>query len=269
MTARHPRLVRRQPSGQATTEFLVVALAMLPLFLLMPMIAKYQDIAHQTQMAARYVAFDGTIRVDKSESTLADEVRRRFFGSSDAPVKTNDVAGEFDAHRNLYWQGPNNHSLLASFSDVAVSFGHSRGASRGNGYQSASDMTPFPAVAQQLGLGSQGIYTANVHIKLANLPSGLRFYAPFDTINLSMVRSASVLPNPWTARDTGEVAGRIGSAPAVFPAGELADIASLVSLDVIAIDYLGGVTGPKLGQLDFWKDVVPEDRLNSSQGAGN
>jgi hypothetical protein len=269
MTINHPRIARAKHSGQAMTEFLVVALAMLPLFLLMPVIAKYQDIAHETQMAARYVAFDGTIRGDKSEGTLADEVRRRFFSNSNASIKTNDVAGEFDAHRNLFWQGPDNKSLLASFSDVTVSFGPSHGATRGAGFESASDMTPFPVVAQQLGLGSKGIYTANVHVKLANLPSGLNFHEPFNAINISMVRSSSVLLNPWTAKDAGEAVGRIGSAPLVFPAGELAQMANLVSLDVTLVDYLGGVTGPKLGQLDFWKDVVPEDRLKSRQESGD
>ena len=51
-------------AGQALTEFLVVALALIPLFLLIPMIAKYQDIGHSTQMASRYAAFEATIRND-------------------------------------------------------------------------------------------------------------------------------------------------------------------------------------------------------------
>jgi hypothetical protein len=260
----------RRHAGQAMTEFLVVALAMLPLFLLIPIIAKYQDIAHATQMAARYVAFDGTIRNDattggwKPEATLADEVRRRFFGNSDAPIKTNDVAGDFDAHRNLFWQGPDAKPLLEDFSDVTVSFGPGHGATHGAGFESAQEMNAFPAVAQvaaqSLKLGSHGIYTANVHIKLANLPSGLTFYEPFDAINLSMTRSASVLINPWTAKDTGEVGGRIQEATALFPAGALANVSGVVSAFVTAGEW-GQVSGPKLGQLDFWKDVVPEDRL--------
>lgn len=42
--------------GQALTEFLVISVAMVPLFLLMPVIAKYQDVSHSTQMASRYSA---------------------------------------------------------------------------------------------------------------------------------------------------------------------------------------------------------------------
>jgi hypothetical protein len=195
-------------------------------------------------------------------------VRRRFFSNSDAPIKTNDVAGEFDAHRNLFWRGPDDKPLLAKFSDVTVSFGPSHGATRSEGFEPASDMKSFPAVAQWLGLGSNGIYTTNVHIKLANLPAGLKFYEPFDTINLSMVRSSSVLLNPWNAKDTSEVVSRIGSAPGVFPAGTLTKLGTATSVFVTSIDYLGGVEGPRLGQLDFWRDVVPEDRLKSKKGSG-
>ena len=43
--------------GQALTEFLVASLVVVPLFLLIPMIGKYQDMAHNTLMASRYVAF--------------------------------------------------------------------------------------------------------------------------------------------------------------------------------------------------------------------
>ena len=108
--------VRQQPAsrpaaGQALTEFLVVALALIPLFLLVPMIAKYQDISHFTQLASRYAAFDAMTRNDsvstwKPEAQLADEVRRRFFSNSDAPIKTGDVVGNFDANRNLFWSNP-------------------------------------------------------------------------------------------------------------------------------------------------------------------
>jgi hypothetical protein len=97
----------RQQHGQALTEFLVVALAVIPLFLLIPVIAKYQDINNATQMASRYVAFDAMTRNDtvssgwKPVDQLAAEVRRRFFSNPDAPIKTDDVAGNFKANQNL------------------------------------------------------------------------------------------------------------------------------------------------------------------------
>jgi hypothetical protein len=270
-----PRSSRRSPraapqAGQALTEFLVIALALLPLFLLIPMIAKYQDIAHMTQMAARYAAFDASIRNDgtagawKSETQLADEIRRRFFGNSDAAIKTNDVAGNFDAHRNLFWRGPDDKPLLADFHDVSVSFGPDRLATHDGAFTSASDTAGFPGAAG-FGLASKGIYTANVSVKLANLPAGLAFYRPLDAINLAMTRSTSVLLNPWTARDAADIEARILGDSAAFPAGLLAPVASAVDAYVSIVDLPGGISGPKLGKLDFWRDVVPADRLQAAK----
>ena len=94
--ARYPR----RQAGQALVEFLAMAAPLLGLFLLMPMIGKYQDIAHATQMASRYAAFDATVHNEaagsyKPPTQLAAEVRRRYFSRPDAPIKTDDAAGDF------------------------------------------------------------------------------------------------------------------------------------------------------------------------------
>lgn len=255
--------------GQALTEFLVVALALMPLFLLIPMIAKYQDISHATQLAARYAAFDATIRNDSAEGSwksagqLTDEIRRRFFANSDAPIKTNDVAGDFNAHRNLFWRGPDGQPLLRNFSDVTVSFGPARGSAHGSGFEAVNDMATFGMLAPGLGLASRGVYTANVSVLLANLPSGLAFYRPFDSINLTMTRSTTLLLDPWTAKSSDEVEGRILNSALIFPAGELAAISGVVDGFVSTIELPAGLQGPKLGQLEFWRDLVPRDRLKA------
>lgn len=259
---------RHRQRGQALTEFLVAAVALVPLFLLIPVIAKYQDISHATQMASRYVAFDAFTRNDsvstwKSESQLADEVRRRFFSNADAPIKTNDVAGNFLANHNLFWRNPNGGVLIKDFNtDVMVSFGTAGGATHDTGFGAASDGTPF-ILRDPLQLRARGVYTANVSVALANLPAGLKFYEPFDALNLSISRGTSVVIDPWTASGPTQVEGKIAASAAIFPAGSLSAISPLVSADVTLIDLPGGISGPKLGQLDFWRDVVPEDRLKS------
>jgi len=251
------------------TEFLVVALALVPLFLLVPMIAKYQDISHFTQLASRYAAFDAMTRNDsvstwKPEAQLADEVRRRFFSNSDAPIKTGDVAGNFDANRNLFWTDPAGNHLVSDLdTDIAVTYGTGNGASHSTGFQAASDKALF-VLADPLQLKTRGIYRANVIVKVANLPAGLRFYEPFDTINLSMARGTSLLLDPWTARGPQQVEEKLLASPAIFPAGSLAGVSAIVNAVVSVVDAPGGIHGPKLGQLDFWRDVVPEDRLRSA-----
>lgn len=254
--------------GQALTEFLVAAVALIPLLLLIPVIAKYQDIGNSVQAASRYVAFDAMTRNDsvnswKPEAQLAAEVRRRFFSNIDAPIKTGDVAGNFKAHQNLFWRDPNDAPLIADLnSDVTVSFGASRAGTHGGGFSAASDGDIF-VLHPQLGLPAKGIYTANVSVNLANLPTGLKFYAPFDQINLAIGRSTSLAIDAWTAKNPSQVESKIAASPVIFPVGNLAAVSPVVDAAVSIIDLPGGISGPRLGQLDFWRDVVPEDRLRS------
>ena len=262
------RQVATRQSGQALTEFLVVAAALIPLFLLIPVIAKYQDISHSTQLASRYVAFEAMTRNDsastwKPETQLADEVRRRFFSNADAAVKTNDVAGNFKANQNLFWRDPKDGPLIQDIGrDVQLSFGVGNGASHASAFTAASDGTLF-VLHDQLGLSAKGVYTANVSVAIANLPAGLKFYEPFDKLNLSIGRSTSVAIDSWTARNSQGVENKIAGSPAIFPVGKLSAVSPVVDAAVAIIDLPGGITGPRLGQLDFWRDVVPEDRLRS------
>ena len=251
--------------GQALTEFLVVALALMPLFVLIPVIAKYQDISHSTQLASRYAAFDALSgHADssggKTESQLADEVRRRFFSNAGAAIKTQDTAGNFNAHRNLFWRDPNGNPLIKDFADIELSFGFRNAASRAAAFSAASDGAPF-LLRDELDLPTRGIHTANVSVALANLPAGLGFFEPLDRLNLSIGRSTSVVFDTWAARDPEEVEARIGRSAKVFPAGALSAVSPLVDAAVSAIDARAGLSGPRLGRLDFWRDLVPQDRL--------
>ncbi len=268
MNARPPMSPRKRQRGQAFTEFLVVALALVPLFLLMPMIAKYQSIAHSTQMAARYAAFDATTRNDaagswKPEEQLANEVRRRFFGNSDAPIKTGDVADDTDAHRNLFWRRPDGAALIPSYKgDVHVSYGAGRAATHGEGFQGARDGDAF-TLHKSLSLPARGIYTANVSVTLADLPAGLKAYEPFDRIGLVMTRSTSLAIDPWAGKNPSDVQRKLND-PLVFPTQVLSELLHRVKpLDEIvqAIELPGRIHGPRLGELDYWHDVVPPDRL--------
>lgn len=269
-----PPLAAARSDGQALTEFLVVALALVPLFLLMPLIAKYQDIAHQTQMASRYVAFDAAARNGwqnswKDPAQLAGEVRRRFFSNPDAPIKTNDTAGNFDAHRNLFWRGPANEPLIADFdSDVAISFGENASASQAAGFKASRDGDPFNKlggmaaetnIAGQLNLTAAGIFTGNVSVTLANTPAFLKSYQPFDKINLAITLHTSVAVNGWDADTPHTIIDRIDS-KFLVPSTLLRPLGPVAG-GLVTVFEVGQVPGPRLGQLEFWQDVVPSDRL--------
>ncbi|RYF01835.1 MAG: hypothetical protein EOO32_02385 [Comamonadaceae bacterium] len=249
---------RSHQQGQALTEFLVIAFALVPLFLLIPILGKYQDIAHATQLASRYAAFDVLVRYGavegsnnpvKETSQLQNEVRRRFFSNSDAPIKTDDTAGDFKAHQNPFWRTPDDQPLIRDFADVTVErttqFTH-------DGNSAGSKAGPFnPA------FGATGIRSAAVSVKLGNLPSGLTFYEPFDKIDLVISRGTSVLADGWTGRNPDDVITRFEG---LVPAVQLLPPLSMV-VDPVVVLVEPGVPAPHLGKLDFWRDDVHPDRL--------
>jgi hypothetical protein len=266
--------------GQALTEFVVIALALVPLFLLMPMIGKYQDLAHSTEMASRYVAFDAIANNEnsvggfKQPAQLAAEVRRRFFSNTDAPIKTGDEAGDFNANRNLMWSDPQGDPLIQKFGDVTVSFGTGHGAANQDGVSDASDDKPFNPLpvykpAEIMGLKT-GIYTANVHVKLANVQKLLGNYAKsyeeLGALNLTITRSTTLLVNTWTSGDASMTNSRIAKVE-LFPGLLLKPAQAVVDPAVSIMEFpacfsAGGChnKGPKLGELDYFNDVVPADR---------
>lgn len=257
---------QRVQHGQALVEFVVLALVVIPLFLLMPMIAKYQDISHATQMASRYVAFEATTHNDsqsawKPEAELAGDVRRRFFSNSDAPVKTADTAGDFDAHRNLFWRDPYGHALISNFNDVSISFGNG-GSTHAAAFSAASDAAPFSPIplanAGRIGLGARGVYTANVAVSLANLPADISLIKPFDALNLSINRHTSLVFDGWDARSPDLVNSRVNNL--VPAATAYSAIQPLVDAAINVVD-LTRIRPPAVGRLDQWSDLVPADRL--------
>ena len=200
LTSRFKSICRPVPKQaqrvQALVEFFVAAIAIIPLFLLLPLIGKYQDISHATTMAGRYAAFDATNRNDvqggwKPPAQLADEVRRRFFSNTDAVIKTNDTAGNFKANQNLLWVDQQNHPLIANFGkDINLSFGNENtSAHTSKDFSFASDGAPFNTTIDfpsRLQVVPHGIYRANVSVTIANiepLSGPLNTYKEFEKIN--------------------------------------------------------------------------------------
>jgi hypothetical protein len=249
-TRRH--LPAQRVGGQSTVEFLVLALVLVPLFLIVPLLGKQLDIAQTAASASRYVAFEGMVRHGsslqtwKSDAQLADEVRRRFFSASAAPIKTGDVAGNFAAHRNPLWTDHRGDALLPSFAT------HVGAAS-----QRTVLTQPTGAVfASGMGLDAHNLHTGLVRVEVADV-AGL---APFDALGLSIERHTTVLVDPWSA--SGPVAVRSAlrrdrwSLASHFPFGLLeATTAPLKLLPLV----LEGTQLPEIGRVD--PDLVPADRI--------
>lgn len=238
--------------GQSTVEFIVLALVLIPLLLTVPLIGKYMDLAQTTTSASRYVAFEGMVHHGsslhpwKSDAALAVEVRRRFFSNNDAPIKRDDVAGDFNAHRNPLWFDHRGDALLPSFaSNVSASS------------QRESLELPFGAAyASGMGLSRTNLHTGIARVTVADV-EGL---APFDTLGLAMQRSTTVLVDPWSASGPNAVRSAVRN-DGWNPLGHFPyrPLEALVTPIEPFVAVLEGASAPEIGRVD--PDFVPPDRI--------
>jgi hypothetical protein len=245
--------------GQALTEFLAMSLVLLPLFLLLPMIGKIQDIAHQAQLASRYAAFDALLRNDshnqfKPPEQVERELAQHFF-SAGAAISTEDGAQPFTPRGQ--WSDPWAHPLVGDAAAVRLSFGPSHGKTHRDAYTAADDAERF-TLASRAGLHTDGIYNVNVSADVANLPAGLKLIEPFDRLNLRIERHASVLLDAWTANGPMQAEARFG--PLAVVNGPLQAIEGVFGTAMQLVE-LHDVAAPSFGALERWRDAVPSDRL--------
>jgi len=194
--------------GQAMVEFLVVAIVVVPLFLLVPLIGKYIDIKQSSIAASRKLAFECTVRYEDCASlnanpAFADEIRTRFFSGNGNEVLSNDRpdADDLDeADGNPMWVDRQGRPLLERFSDVGI-----RADQRNIDVGAASAVNAVPQVGpQQFGLVlNRGMFDARVQVRLSRDNGGTNFLDQLDSLALTMQHHTAILTNAWDAAGPG------------------------------------------------------------------
>jgi hypothetical protein len=87
----------------------------------------------------------------------------------------------------------------------------------------------------------------------------LKNHAPFDHLNRTIKRHTSVLVDPWTEQDPARIESRLDHR-LLFPGVMLAPAARYIDPVIGAVEFFN-VRGPKPGELSFWRDTVPPERL--------
>jgi hypothetical protein len=261
MTTLHT-LRHAPPKGQALSEFLLVVLALLPLWWVLPMLDKYQQIAHATLLASRYAAFDvgwfpahDTSRA-KPSAQQQSELAQRFLAHPWAPItsSTPTAAPGFTPHPA--WRTPDGRPLLPQAADLALRIRH--------------DPVPLPAFdaasntlasPQAMALSPASLTQASLSVPLANAAPGLSLFEPFDRLDLRIHAHTAILHGAWTARSPEAVEQTVA---------QLTPLRALVSSGLsstlsAALPWfeLDSVRAPQLDQLPLWRDLVPTDRLHT------
>ena len=104
------RKMLRKQKAQALTEFIITAaFVLVPLFLMVPLIAKYIDIKHATINAARYQAWEYTVWHNAADD---HDIFNNFFEAR-IPYKTPDETAA-EAERRFFSRIQEPHAVVRS-----------------------------------------------------------------------------------------------------------------------------------------------------------
>ena len=193
----------------------------------------------------------------------AMEVHQKFFSRARSPVQSQKAPADSPGARIPLWNDHAGRTLVADNSAIRIGYGAGMSSNVTDGFASEGGtgmLRPTGIVIGpgNYGLRSRGLLRGEVEVRLTNLPDG--WLAPFNSLNLAVRRHTSVMPDSWAARNAESVDHRVGHSATVFPASQLRPLAQLIQLPILALED-GQMRAPQLGELGFWRDTVPGDRL--------
>ncbi len=296
----HAQPLRHQ-RGQALVEALVLAAALLPFLLAVPLVAKYQDIRHAAIAAARTAAFECSIRPDacedpSAEAAAAGDLRRRHFARHGRDLLSNDAPEEPapPGERNRFWVDRRGAPLLARFDDVRLDVAAASSDAIA-GAAARWNSGPFPAGPDAFGLSPEaGLATARVQASVSVGRSLAQWLDRPEGLQMNLSARTAILVDAWNASSgkgaearsfqsrvergrrlpgLGSAAGQIASAAGIAPAGSLGGAGDGAEglVDALYAPVRSLITGPLLAPVEprgsqfryheIDVDVIPPDRV--------
>lgn len=257
---------RKRMHGQAMTEFLVACVVLVPMFLLLPVVAKYAHIRQMSQQAARNVVWDAVAYPEhemRGTAPVQATILARTFADADAPIRS-DVAntpteGRFDSPmlRALADQRllERDNVRLTALSQQASPGWLSGAISRG--------LRDVPLI--EFPPNSDGYVRAEVRMDMRDLVTSdgrpARYLAPFDNLGLSMTSRQVLLVDAWNAGGPSEGRRSVRSqVRSLVPSSHLDGLQPVLdTIGALPLPILGLVDELKIGTIE--PDYVPHERL--------
>ena len=262
------RACRRTQRGQSLTEVAVMAAVLVPLFLLVPVLAKYVHLQHKGEQMARSAAWEATVTKDYQGTPNRAQMERvllaRHFAPADAPITTRIPAPPAPSTpvQDVFLNTFSNQPLLRR-ADVEL------GAYQNTGAPGLSDdvLELLEATPGEFPPNNKGFIRTDVQLNPQNLRMAdgrpAAYLAPFDTINLRMRSHQVLLTDAWNA-----AGGGTGRSP--HPRSVSKQVCSLVPTCWVgsglpdfnipdAIPVIGVLDNLEFGHIE--PDIVPSNRL--------
>lgn len=156
--------------GQSLAEFLVVMVALMPLFAGIYYVGKYADLQQSAVQASRYAAFQRAMQPDEgrlSTAEIEDKLRARFFrrgkglaGNPDGEIRSSDSVASLGAREGqvVFWRDLAGNPLLRDHQQVTLAF-------ESNAPGSVTQVANGVA-GMMFGQTNRGVHMANVEVSL-------------------------------------------------------------------------------------------------------
>jgi len=261
----HGFISPRRMRGQALTELAVMAAVLVPLFLLIPIVAKYGHINQMAQQAARNAAWEASVSKDYALPNQLEAERKaldRNFAAADARIRSKI--------RNAAARGEFGDQMLNTFSGRKLLERDNMEVGRMTQASSPGRMDDALKLLPRLGKfppNGQGYVTANVKLNIRDLQLSdggrARYLEPLDSLNLVLDRKQTLLVDAWNA--SGPRRGSRSVVSTISP--ELAPTTGLDGLDKVLdmfkplefLPVIGAIGKLDLGTVE--PDIVPADKL--------
>jgi len=252
----------------------ILAVVLVPLFLLIPMVAKYVHLQQAAQQAARGAAWEATVAPDYDMASLDGAERKkilvdRYFNNATAPIQTSLPDGQAadaplgDAMLNTFSDNP-----LVERNDVAVgAYGfEEQPGIIGEATKYFPEWLPGEFPPSESGLVTASLTVDPQLLKNAD-GSQAEYLDPFDRTAFHFSASHTLLADSSNAAGSGVTGDRPRSvyqqvkllAPGTLlaPVGDIFD--DLGFLEYVPV--VGAIAKHRLGYAQDVMDVVPQDRL--------
>jgi hypothetical protein len=238
----HTGTRRAQQRGQAMIETIVAAaLVLVPLFLAIPVIAKYQDIRSHTVQSARYAAWERTVWFggdaaatmgigtgtfsnkwhanEKGDAAIHAEIGKRILSKNGGAFQTGtDKSASGSMSTAEMWRDRRGNTLLQNYSDVAGKIDN--GSSPGTVNDVLSPLLSITAVVSNFTLDTKARYTATVNLGVREVEfNGQPWADPQKALGekysndflagsklLNFSEKNAIVANGWSANGPGSLA---------------------------------------------------------------
>lgn len=260
---------RRRMEGQGMVELAVCAAVLVPLFLLIPIVAKLGHGKQMAMQAARNAAWEASVSDNYQPFTraqLRNKALDRNFADADAPIRSRTTGGATGAFADQMLNTFSNKKLLEK-NDLTISRTSNDGSP---GYiDEAAALLPKNYLDGAFPPNRKGYVSAEVSLSYRDLKTAdgrpARYLEPLDNLNLVDKRRQMLLTDAWNA--SGPTSGKRSVHDTVRP---LAPVSYFEGLDGIfdtlkvlepILPMVGSLGDLELGAIE--PDVVPADKLSN------